>query len=45
MSKNSDLMFTWNLLKNGKIEEVELIDKGGNIAINEENKGLFVDKV
>ncbi len=45
-NKTSDLYFTWNVRKNGSIlEEVELIEDGKNVMINEGNKLIFVEKV
>ena len=41
-----DLNFTWNLINDlGNVQEVELIENGRNILINELNKKLFVEKV
>jgi hypothetical protein len=46
MEKNTELTFTWNILRdNSYLEEVELIGNGSQILITEENKQLFVDKV
>jgi hypothetical protein len=42
---NTDLTFTWNIIKNGSIEEVELIDGGRDTLLTEENKYNFVDNV
>jgi hypothetical protein len=41
----SDLTFTWNLVKNCAIEEVELIEKGREIYITDDNKNQFIEKV
>ena len=41
LDNNTDIFFTWNI----NCEEIELIDNGNNILINNDNKKLFINKV
>lgn len=41
LDNNNDIFFTWNI----NCEEIELIDNGNNILINNDNKKLFINKV
>ena len=41
-----EIKFVWNIKEeNGEIKEVELIEGGKNINLNNENKNLFIEKV
>ena len=41
LDNNLDLYFVWNINQ----KEIELIDGGSNILVNNENKNLFVNKI
>ena len=41
-----EIKFVWNIKdENGEIKEIELIEGGKNINLNNENKNLFIEKV
>ncbi len=45
MSNNNDLTFVWIIKKNGIDEEIELVENGKSLFINDENKEYFIDRV
>jgi E3 ubiquitin-protein ligase HUWE1 len=41
-----DIKFVWNIKdENGNLKEIELVENGRNINLNNENKYLFIEKV
>ena len=41
-----DIKFVWNIKdENGNLKEIELVENGRNINLNNENKHLFIEKV
>lgn len=46
MVNNNDLNFTWNVRKDRQIlEQVDLVENGSNIYLDEMNKNFFIEKV